>query len=193
MDTRIRTLMMVSACLALAACDRISPSAGTESQEAEARSDELAKGADAEAATAADAAAAAAAPGATPAEAGEVSAIAVASTDGVGAYLVDSVGRSLYVFDKDLGASACYDACRQRWPALVVPTEETGAIAPPVEAGRVGKEERRDRALQYTYFGRPLYLYTGDAAAGERNGHDLTDEFGHWSLVGTDGKPLATK
>src|SRR5688572_25039791 len=175
MDTRIPTLALIPILLALAACDRISPSAGTESKEAEATSDQIAEGADAKAADAADAAAASAAPGATPAEAGAISAITVATTDGIGTYLVDSVGRSLYVLDKDLGASECYDTCSQTWPAFVVPTEETGGILPPVQAALVARHERRDRALQYTYSGRPLYLYTGDVAAGQHKGHDFTD------------------
>jgi predicted lipoprotein with Yx(FWY)xxD motif len=66
----------------------------------------------------------------------------------------------------------------------------TGAA---VQGGQVGRFERTDGTVQVTYFEHPLYLYTGDAEPGQRTGHDLQDEFGHWSLVGPDGKPLSTR
>jgi len=116
--------------------------------------------------------------------------LTIASADGAGQYLVDGVGRSLYVFDKDLAASACSDECARRWPALVAPDGVDAPVAPPVQAGSVGRVTRPDGALQVTYFKRPLYLYIGDSAPGQRTGHDLTDEFGHWSLVAPDGQPL---
>jgi predicted lipoprotein with Yx(FWY)xxD motif len=117
--------------------------------------------------------------------------LGVATAPSLGAYVVDSAGRSLYVLDKDLAASACYDACATRWPALVLPPGNVAPVAPPLEAGRIGTFERRDGALQATYYERPLYLYTGDRNAGDHAGHGVDDEYGHWSLVGTDGKPLA--
>jgi predicted lipoprotein with Yx(FWY)xxD motif len=120
-------------------------------------------------------------------------ALAVANDDGIGAYLVDGQGNALYAFSEDLGASTCPEACLQRWPALVIPTGQDAAVEAPLDASLAGKFERDDGMLVATWAKHPLYRYTADTAPGQHTGHDVTDEFGHWSLVAPDGKPIAMK
>jgi len=76
--------------------------------------------------------------------------------------LVDSEGRTLYLFKKDAGTkSTCFDACANAWPPLRAngkPTVGAGA-----KASLLGTTARADEKPQVTYKGQPLYLYGGDA------------------------------
>src|SRR5205807_2496568 len=58
--------------------------------------------------------------------------VATASS-GLGQFLVDGAGRTLYLFEADKATSStCYDACSQAWPPLLTtgsPTAGTGANA----------------------------------------------------------------
>src|SRR3954464_2112161 len=87
------------------------------------------------------------------------------ATSHYGRILVDSRGRTLYLFEKDKGtASTCYGACAAAWPPLLTrgrPAAVRGAVA-----GRLGTTKRKDGTLQVTYKGHPLYLYVGDSKAG---------------------------
>ena len=81
-----------------------------------------------------------------------------------GPALTDSKGMTLYVFDKDSGdASACYDKCAANWPPLLAPA---GAKA----EGDFGLITRTDGTMQWTYYGKPLYLWIKDAKPGDATG-----------------------
>jgi predicted lipoprotein with Yx(FWY)xxD motif len=82
---------------------------------------------------------------------------------------------TVYAFNKDVansGTRACTatDDCIATWPALTVPegtTPTAGAGVP----GKMGTITRADSGvIQVTYTGVPLYLYSGDHAAGDSNG-----------------------
>ncbi len=94
------------------------------------------------------------------------------ATGTLGEYLTDGEGNTLYVFlPDDAGPSTCTDACAATWPPLV------GAAAPKqgVDASLLGTAERDDSADQVTYNGWPLYLFSGDSAAGDINGQGVSD------------------
>src|SRR4051794_39852173 len=79
----------------------------------------------------------------------------------LGNILVDSQGRTLYLFKKDTGStSTCTGACAAAWPPLAAsgrPTVGSGA-----SASKVGTTKRSDGKLQVTYSGHPLYRFMGD-------------------------------
>ena len=79
------------------------------------------------------------------------------ANSGLGKILVDSQGRTLYLFKKDSGTkSACTGACASAWPPLRAngkPTVGGGA-----NASMVGTTTRSDGKPQVTYNGHPLYL-----------------------------------
>ncbi len=86
-----------------------------------------------------------------------------------GKMLTDAKGMTLYTFDKDMGgSSSCYDACATLWPPLIAPA---GAQA---DAG-FGLTERKDGKMQWTYDGKPLYLWSKDAKPGDTTGDGVKE------------------
>ncbi|HVW18538.1 MAG TPA: hypothetical protein VHB30_09845 [Solirubrobacteraceae bacterium] len=107
----------------------------------------------------------------------------------IGSYLVDSKGRTLYLFEKDTkGKSACSGSCAKAWPPVLVakgkskPTAGTG-----VKASLLGTVKRSDGTRQVTYKGHPLYLYAGDTKAGQTTGEGLNDA---WYVVSASGAKI---
>ena len=104
----------------------------------------------------------------------------------LGVYLVDGIGRTLYMFDADHdGESACYDACATTWPPLT--TSGSPTAAENAAGGPLSAITRTDRSQQVLYGVYPLYYFTGDTAPGQTNGQGSG---GQWWIVGTDGQPI---
>ena len=103
--------------------------------------------------------------------------------------LVDSEGRSLYLFSGDeRNASSCSGHCGEVWAPLLTEVDPTAGEG--VDANRLGTISRDDGALQVTYNGRALYHFAGDnTMAGDANGQDTG---GVWFLVSPDGSPIQT-
>lgn len=126
-------------------------------------------------------------------------AIAVVSADEVGALgtvLVDAEDRALYVFHRDrrttyVGiSSACYGACAETWQPLLTggePEGKGGALAT-----KLGTLKRKDGTLQVTYYGHPLYTYTGDKGPGDASGNDVTAFGGQWYALQPDDEEPGT-
>src|SRR3954463_418081 len=91
--------------------------------------------------------------------------VSVANT-GLGNILVDSQGRTLYLFQKDSGTkSACSGACASAWPPLRAtgkPTVGSGA-----NSAMVATSPRSDGKPQVVYNGHPVYRFQGDHSAGD--------------------------
>jgi predicted lipoprotein with Yx(FWY)xxD motif len=108
----------------------------------------------------------------------------------LGKILVDSNGRTLYLFKKDAGSkSACFGACATFWPPLRAsgrPTVGRGA-----HASMVGTTRRSDGKPQVTYNGHPLYRFAKDAKPGEINGEGVTAFGGSWFAVSPAGNRVS--
>jgi predicted lipoprotein with Yx(FWY)xxD motif len=111
--------------------------------------------------------------------------VSTASTS-LGTVLVDSQGRTLYLFKADQGTkSACSGACATAWPPLRVsgkPTVGGGAAA-----SKMGTTQRSDGQPEVTYNGHPLYTYTGDSKPGDVNGQGLTAFGAGWFALSPSG------
>src|SRR3954447_6921116 len=111
--------------------------------------------------------------------------VSTASTS-LGTVLVDSQGRTLYLFKADSGTkSACSGACASAWPPLRAspkPTAGGGATA-----SKLGTTQRSDGQPQITYNGHPLYTYTGDSELGDVNGQGLTAFGAAWFALSPSG------
>ena len=105
----------------------------------------------------------------------------------LGKILVNGQGRTLYLFAPDKnGKSVCYGSCAKYWPPLITATAHVAATAP-VKASLLGTTKRKDGKLQVTYNHHPLYLYVGDAKAGDAKGEGLNLSGGLWWVVSPAG------
>jgi predicted lipoprotein with Yx(FWY)xxD motif len=120
---------------------------------------------------------------------GQPATVGVADS-GLGEILVDSQGRTLYLFQKDAGTeSACFGDCASDWPPLRAsgkPTVGSGA-----SSTRVGTTKRSDGKPQVTYNGHPLYLYEGDQKRGDTNGQGLTLFGASWFALSPAGDKVS--
>ena len=107
----------------------------------------------------------------------------------LGKILVDSQGRSLYLFKKDTGPkSTCYGSCAVAWPPFTTsgtPTASSGA-----KAALIGTTTRTDGKDEVTYNGHPLYYYVGDSKAGDTNGQDSRQFGAPWYVLSPAGNQI---
>jgi predicted lipoprotein with Yx(FWY)xxD motif len=98
--------------------------------------------------------------------------VGVAST-GLGSILVNSSGRTLYLFKADVGTkSACTGACAAAWPPLLVTGKPTAGAG--LTASKLGTTTRSGGKQQVTYNGHPLYLFVQDHKPGQTTGQGVT-------------------
>jgi predicted lipoprotein with Yx(FWY)xxD motif len=100
-------------------------------------------------------------------------AVKTASKEGLGSYLTDAKGMTLYMFKKDTaGHSACAGECVQKWPLYY-----REQVAPPAGTtlDEFGTITREDGAKQTTFRGYPLYYFIQDQAAGDTKGQGVKD------------------
>jgi predicted lipoprotein with Yx(FWY)xxD motif len=109
----------------------------------------------------------------------------------LGKILVDSQGRTLYLFAKDKGTmSSCYGGCASAWPPALTssaPTAGTGASAP-----LLGVTKRTDGTTQLTYGGHPLYRYVADTQPGQTTGQGSNDYGALWWAVSPSGAKITS-
>ena len=116
----------------------------------------------------------------------------------LGKVLVDTRGRTLYMFMKDARRkSRCGAACASAWPPAT--TNGRPRAGAGVRARRLGSIRRSDGTRQVTYFGHPLYRFIGDGGPGDTNGQGLKEFGARWYAVkaagtraGAQPKPQAT-
>ena len=112
-----------------------------------------------------------------------------AATTGLGKILVDSEGRTIYLFKKDTGTkSACSGDCASDWPP--VRSSEKPTVGDGANASLVGTTARADGPPQVTYNGQPLYLYAGDEKPGDTNGQGLTTFGALWWVLSPAGNQV---
>ena len=111
--------------------------------------------------------------------------VATADVAGLGTILVDSTGRTLYLFESDTGTSStCTGSCAGTWPALL--TTGVTSAGDAAQSAMLGTTTRDDGGTQVTYDGHPLYLYSGDSSPGDANGQGIGDV---WYAVTASGTP----
>jgi predicted lipoprotein with Yx(FWY)xxD motif len=124
--------------------------------------------------------------GGTSGPASSGSTVQVASSPQYGSILVDAQGKTLYLFEQDTSkTSACTGTCIATWPPLTAtgsPTAGTG-----LNASLLGTAKQGDGSNQVTYNGHLLYLFTGDANAGDVTGEGVEGFF----VVSSTGDKVA--
>ncbi|MFL5908762.1 MAG: hypothetical protein ACJ75Z_14345 [Solirubrobacterales bacterium] len=123
---------------------------------------------------------------------GQTATVGTASGGNLGTILVDSQGRTLYLFEKDSGTkSACVGACATNWPPLRdsgKPTAGTG-----LNASLLGTTSRSDGNPQVTYNGHPLYTFVMDQKPGDTKGQGVSAFGGSWFTLNGAGSQVTAQ
>jgi len=115
-------------------------------------------------------------------------AIKTSTRAGIGRYLTDANGRSLYVFEQDTrNVSTCMDACAAAWPPFAGSARSADST---VRAALLGTIARADTGRQTTYDGMPVYYYDDDKRAGDIEGQGKLEFGGLWYLVSPSGRAI---
>lgn len=110
----------------------------------------------------------------------------------LGRILVDRLGRTLYLFEKDHSrrSSTCSGACAQAWPPVT--TTGTPVAGRGVSASKIGTFRRASGKRQVTYNGHPLYRYVGDSRPGDTNGQGSRAFGAGWYVMNAAGRKVDT-
>lgn len=123
--------------------------------------------------------------------AGQTATVGAANNGGLGKILVDSQGRTLYLFQADKGTkSACTGACAKAWPPLRAsgkPVVGTG-----LTASKVTTAPRSDGMPQVVYNGHPLYTFAHDQNPGDANGQGVNAFGANWYVLSPAGATITT-
>jgi predicted lipoprotein with Yx(FWY)xxD motif len=110
-------------------------------------------------------------------------------TSSFGPMIVDSRGRTLYLFEADSGTtSTCSGACAQAWPPFLThgaPQAGTGA-----SATQLGTSTRADGSMQVTYAGHPLYFFASDTKPGDTTGEGVNSFGAGWDMLTPAGQKI---
>ena len=107
----------------------------------------------------------------------------------LGRILVDSRGRTVYLFEKDRnGKSACTGQCAAFWPPLI--TNGKPRVSNGARASLIGMTKRADGRMQVTYNHHPLYRFAKDRKAGQTNGEGVNAFGAEWYVVSPAGSKI---
>jgi predicted lipoprotein with Yx(FWY)xxD motif len=110
----------------------------------------------------------------------------------LGKILVNSSGRTLYLFKKDSGRkSACFGQCASFWPPLRTSGKPKAGSG--VKSSLLGTIKRSDGKAQVTYNGHPVYTFVMDKKAGDTNGEGVTAFGAKWFAISPSGKQVPVK
>lgn len=111
------------------------------------------------------------------------------ANSGLGSIVVDSRGRTLYLWQADTGSkSTCSGECAADWPPLLTtgaPTAGSGA-----KASLLGTTKRSDGTEQVTYNQHPLDRFAGDTASGQTAGQGSTGFGARWYVLSPGGNQI---
>ena len=112
------------------------------------------------------------------------------SNASLGNILVNSQGRTLYLFKRDSGTmSECNGDCAVNWPPLRAAGKPT--IGSGAKATLTSTSTRANGVRQVTYNGHPLYLFKNDSKPGDTNGEGLNAFGGSWFAVSPSGSQVS--
>jgi predicted lipoprotein with Yx(FWY)xxD motif len=127
---------------------------------------------------------------APPARSGGRPAIVGVGRSGLGRILVDSQGRTLYLFKADSAtASACDGACATAWPPLLA--HGNPSVAGGLNPSLVSTIHRPGGGRQLSYNGHPLYLFVDDQKPGDVKGQGVTAFGALWYALSRDGNQVS--
>jgi predicted lipoprotein with Yx(FWY)xxD motif len=128
---------------------------------------------------------------ASPASARTSSGTVDVRTTTLGSILVDSHGRTLYLWHADAGRkSACTGACATAWPPLEATGKPTAGSG--VQSSLLDTTKRADGSEQVIYNGHPLYTFQGDTTAGQTKGQGSNGFGALWFALSPTGTQITS-
>jgi predicted lipoprotein with Yx(FWY)xxD motif len=120
--------------------------------------------------------------------------ISTGKVHGLGTVLVDSRGRTLYMFVPDKQKRVtCVKSCAAAWPPVKVATGQKIVAGKGVQKSLLGSDANPSGGRVVTYAKWPLYTWVGDQKAGQATGQALNANGGLWYVLTPAGKVLKTK
>ena len=120
--------------------------------------------------------------------------VSTAKVKGLGTVLVDSKGRTLYMFVPDKQKRVtCTGSCAAAWPPVKVAKGEKVVAVKGAKSSLLGSDANPSGGRVVTYAKWPLYTYVGDTKAGTAAGQALDLNGGLWYVLTPAGKVLKTK
>lgn len=122
--------------------------------------------------------------------AGSVS-VSTATVSGLGTVLVDTRGRTLYMFEPDKHTRVtCVGSCAAAWPPLKLEAGEKPAASGRAQTSLLGSDRNPEGGKVVTYDGWPLYTYVGDTSTGTANGQAANANGGLWYALAPSGEVI---
>ena len=113
---------------------------------------------------------------------------------GLGSVLVDSRGRTLYMFVPDKSKRVtCVAACAAIWPPLKLAKSQKPAASGGAKQKLLGSDPDPTGGRVVTYARWPLYTYVADTRSGVANGQALNLNGGLWYVLSPTGKVIRKK
>lgn len=108
----------------------------------------------------------------------------------LGRIIVDSRGRTLYLFAHDRhGKSSCYGMCAAYWPPLITHGKPRAILG--ARGALIGTARRKDGRMQVTYNRHPLYTFAKDTKRGQTSGEEVNAFGALWYVVSPAGAKIA--
>jgi predicted lipoprotein with Yx(FWY)xxD motif len=112
----------------------------------------------------------------------------------LGTVLVNSKGRTLYMFVRDKRKKVtCVGSCAAAWPPVKLPKGSKAVAVGKIKAALLGSDKDPAGGRVVTYDKWPLYTYVGDTAPGQAKGQALNLNGGLWYVLSPSGKVIRTK
>jgi predicted lipoprotein with Yx(FWY)xxD motif len=122
---------------------------------------------------------------------GHTATVGAATNGSLGKILVDSQGRTLYLFQADKGTkSACTGACAVAWPPVRASGKPVAGSG--ITASKLGTTARSDGKPQVTYNGHPLYTFANDQKDGDTSGQGINAFGGLWYVLSPAGTTITS-
>jgi predicted lipoprotein with Yx(FWY)xxD motif len=108
----------------------------------------------------------------------EMIGVKIMEKEGLGKFLADGKGMSLYSFSRDeVNKSNCIEGCAVNWPPFFI---DPSAMIEGCESSDFTSITRPDGQQQTAYKGKPLYYFKNDKYPGDTFGHKIGEV---WFLV----------
>ena len=113
---------------------------------------------------------------------------------GLGTVLVNSRGRTLYMFVPDKQKRVtCKGVCASIWPPLKLKAGQKATAGGAAKKSLLGSDPNPGGGRVVTYNHWPLYTYVPDSKPGQATGQALNNSGGLWYVLSPSGKVIKKK